>query len=61
MGFDHADIWRQQTLLTAASSAQEPSSIEKIAEVDVHIGIAMSGLTADARTLVDHARVESQV
>ena len=40
---------------------QEPSSIEKIAEVDTHIGAAMSGLTADARTLVDHARVEAQV
>jgi 20S proteasome subunit alpha 5 len=40
---------------------QEPSSIEKIAEVDVHIGVAMSGLTADARTLIEHARVETQV
>lgn len=39
---------------------QEPSSIEKVAEVDSHIGVAMSGLTADARTLIDHARVESQ-
>ncbi len=40
---------------------QEPSSIEKIAEVDTHIGVAMSGLTADARTLIEHARVETQV
>ena len=39
---------------------QEPSSIEKVAEVDAHIGVAMSGLTADARTLIDHARVEAQ-
>lgn len=38
----------------------EPSSIEKVAEVDDHIGVAMSGLTADARTLIDHARVEAQ-
>ncbi|OQR88324.1 proteasome subunit alpha type-5 [Achlya hypogyna] len=37
----------------------EPSSIEKIMEVDSHIGAAMSGLTADARTLIDHARVEA--
>lgn len=29
-------------------------------EVDTHIGAAMSGLIADARTLVDHARVEAQ-
>ena len=42
------------------SQLQEPSSIEKVAEIDDHIGIAMSGLTADARTLVDHARVEAQ-
>ncbi|GAB4813319.1 hypothetical protein N2152v2_000365 [Parachlorella kessleri] len=38
----------------------EPTSIEKVAEVDTHIGVAMSGLTADARTLVDHGRVEAQ-
>lgn len=34
------------------------TSVEKILEVDRHIGVAISGLTADARTLVDHARVE---
>jgi len=38
----------------------EPDSIEKILEIDEHMGCAMSGLTADARTLVDHARVEAQ-
>mmetsp|Transcript_27549 Transcript_27549/g.30674 ORF Transcript_27549/g.30674 Transcript_27549/m.30674 type:complete len:262 (-) Transcript_27549:68-853(-) len=37
-----------------------PSSIEKITEIDTHIGCAMSGLIADARTLVEHARVEAQ-
>lgn len=42
------------------SNLLEPSSIEKVAEVDTHVGVAMSGLTADARTLIDHARVESQ-
>lgn len=42
------------------SSLLEPSSVEKIAEIDTHIGAAMSGLVADARTLVDHARVEAQ-
>merc|ERR1712216_42440 len=36
------------------------SSVEKIMEIDSHIGAAMSGLTADARTLVEHARVECQ-
>uniref|UniRef100_A0A0G4I646 Proteasome subunit alpha type n=1 Tax=Chromera velia CCMP2878 TaxID=1169474 RepID=A0A0G4I646_9ALVE len=43
-----------------ASPMMEPSSIEKIMEIDTHVGCAMSGLTADARTLVDHARVETQ-
>jgi len=38
----------------------DPSSIEKILEIDQHMGCAMSGLTADARTLIDHARVEAQ-
>jgi 20S proteasome alpha/beta subunit len=30
-------------------------------EIDEHVGCAMSGLIADARTLVEHARVETQV
>ncbi|KAH7105018.1 20S proteasome subunit [Auriculariales sp. MPI-PUGE-AT-0066] len=38
----------------------EASSIEKIVEIDRHLGCAMSGLTADARTMIDHARVTSQ-
>lgn len=42
------------------SKLLEPSSVEKIMEVDEHIGCAMSGLTADARTLVEHGRVETQ-
>ena len=29
-------------------------------EIDTHLGCAMSGLTADARTIVDHARVTAQ-
>jgi len=37
-----------------------PQSVEKLLEIDTHMGCAMSGLTADARTLVDHARVEAQ-
>lgn len=40
---------------------QEPSSIEKVAEIDEHIGCAMSGLTADAKTLIEHARADTQV
>ncbi|CAN3357397.1 proteasome subunit alpha type-5 [Diutina catenulata] len=37
----------------------EHNSIEKIVEIDHHIGTAMSGLTADARSMIDHARVSS--
>merc|ERR1712137_563206 len=36
------------------------SSIEKVFEVDRHVGCAMSGLIADARTLIERARVEAQ-
>ncbi|ORX76464.1 N-terminal nucleophile aminohydrolase [Anaeromyces robustus] len=42
------------------STLLEPSSIEKILEIDSHIGCAMSGLNADARTMIDHARVQAQ-
>jgi 20S proteasome subunit alpha 5 len=42
-----------------SSPLLDPSSVEKIAEIDRHIGAAMSGLVADARTLVEHARVEA--
>mmetsp|Transcript_14921 Transcript_14921/g.22354 ORF Transcript_14921/g.22354 Transcript_14921/m.22354 type:complete len:264 (+) Transcript_14921:29-820(+) len=41
------------------SSLMDPSSIEKIKEIDTHVGCAMSGLVADARTMVDHARIEA--
>jgi len=37
-----------------------PNSIEKIVEVDTHLSCAMSGLIADAKTLIDRARVEAQ-
>ncbi|KAG9392009.1 Proteasome, subunit alpha/beta [Carpediemonas membranifera] len=36
------------------------SSAEKLVEVDDHVLVAMSGLTADARTLIEHARAEAQ-
>lgn len=42
------------------SSLLVSSSIEKIVEIDRHIGCAMSGLQADARSMIEHARVESQ-
>ena len=39
----------------------EPSSIEKIFKIDEHIGCATSGLVADARALVERARLEAQI
>lgn len=43
-----------------ASPLSKPGAREKIYSVDDHIGIACSGLWADARILVDFARVEAQ-
>ena len=59
------------------SPLMEPSSIEKIVEIDRHIGVspkisdekviivragcAVSGLTPDARTMIERARVEALV
>lgn len=42
------------------STLLETSSVEKIVEIDRHIGCAMSGLQADARSMIEHARVETQ-
>jgi proteasome alpha subunit len=39
----------------------EEVSIEKIFEIDEHIGVAASGLIADARVLVETARIEAQL
>lgn len=39
----------------------ESNSIEKIFAIDEHIGCATSGLVADARVLVDYARIVSQI
>lgn len=44
-----------------ASRLMEPKSIEKIFQIDGHIGCATSGLVADARILVDQARVIAQI
>ncbi len=44
-----------------ASKLVEPGSIEKIFRIDSHIGCATSGLVADARSLVDRARVDCQM
>ncbi|MHA1734506.1 MAG: archaeal proteasome endopeptidase complex subunit alpha [Promethearchaeota archaeon] len=40
---------------------QESKGMEKIFKIDDHVAVAIAGLTADARVLIDHARVEAQV
>lgn len=44
-----------------SSKLVEPTSIEKIFQIDEHIGAATSGLVADARKLIEQARMESQI
>ena len=39
----------------------EASSVEKIHQIDDHIGAATAGLVADARVLVDYARLSAQI
>ena len=39
----------------------EPDSIEKIFQIDDYIGCTASGLVADARALVDRARIDAQI
>jgi proteasome alpha subunit len=44
-----------------SSRLMEASSIEKIFQIDDHVGCATSGLVADARVLVDYARIVAQI
>ena len=53
-GFGVDDLW------VRAGAAAGAVEHREVLEVDEHIACAMSGLTADARTLIDHARVETQ-
>jgi proteasome alpha subunit len=39
----------------------EAASLEKIHQIDEHIGCATAGLVADARVLVDYARLAAQI
>ncbi len=43
-----------------ASKLMDADSIDKIFQVDEHIGCAISGLHADSRVLINYARVQAQ-
>lgn len=44
----------------STAKLQDPRTVKKVVSIDKHICLAFAGLTADARVLVDKARVESQ-
>jgi proteasome alpha subunit len=46
--------------IKVASNLMDGDSIDKIFQVDEHIGVAISGLHADARALINYARVQAQ-
>ena len=43
-----------------SSRLMDADSIDKIFQVDEHIGVAISGLHADSRALINYARVQAQ-
>ncbi|MBY8981378.1 MAG: archaeal proteasome endopeptidase complex subunit alpha [Candidatus Lokiarchaeota archaeon] len=44
-----------------SSELQETIGSEKIFKIDNHVGVAIAGLTADARVLIDKGRVQAQI
>lgn len=45
---------------SASRLMEETADLQKVVEIDRHIACASAGIIADARTLVDHARLEAQ-
>lgn len=43
----------------ASKLIEETSDLKKLVKIDEHVGCASAGIIADARTLVDHARLEA--
>ena len=60
LGIVYADGVLLATDKSLRTKLVKTDSIEKIFKIDDHIGAATSGLVADARRLIHHARVEAQ-
>ncbi|MBI4895991.1 MAG: archaeal proteasome endopeptidase complex subunit alpha [Candidatus Aenigmarchaeota archaeon] len=57
-------VFANGVVLASVRSIQKllvPESVEKISKVDDHIAVASCGILADARVLVDFARIRAQV
>jgi len=57
-------VFASGVILAATKSVQKllvPESVEKIAKIDEHIGAGAAGILADARVLIEYARVRAQV
>jgi proteasome alpha subunit len=46
--------------IKVASKLMDADSIDKIFQIDEHIGVAIAGLHADSRALINYARVQAQ-
>ena len=46
--------------IKVASKLMDADAIDKVFQIDEHIGVAISGLHADSRALINYARVQAQ-